>query len=765
MTESRPFEPIAVIAMSCRLPGCDSPEALWQNVLAGRDLVAEGLTSLGELPAPIDPAGFCMPPAAWMSHDPVFRWALEGGHEALRRARLLPDSAHREGTRGGLVMGNLMLPTRELVALSGQVWLGRDRGRAAHPASRFSAGLPALTLARALGLEAGGLALDAACASSLYALKLACDKLHDGEADWMLVGAISHADDLILEQALGSVDVLSPTHQSRPFHHEADGMVRSEGAAFVVVRPLSAALAAGDSILAVLRGLGIGNSGRTRGLLAPSERGQVEAMQAAYQGSGLTPADISLLECHATGNLLADLIEVRSLRRVFPAGANLPLGSLRSNIGHPITASGLASLIKVIFSLQTGIRAATLHAEKPLREVARSGFRLLAQAEAWETTGPRRAAINSFGFGGNNAHLLVEQWLEVGRPPEAFKVRRPAGGTLAVVGMGVQAADGKNTAEFIAALDLGKVGCETHQAARQIALPVEGLGIAVAEVAEALPQQLMMLSASLEAFSGVYRDEGLAIATMIGLACDPNGSRSAFRDDIDGARTAAAFTGRLTNLVANRLNFHLDLHGPGWALASEEASGIDALKLAARALRAGEVDAVLVGAVDLSAEPVHAYAAQALADETPGFTGDAPQGSSRMLCVPGDAAIALVIKRLDDALRVGDRILALLPDAAPLGLPAWRVQGVSEIFGHAHAASGLLDVAAAIACCQWQRTPSWLGGTRVLGADEWLAVDVTDMLGGRHEIAIAPPPQQTPAAAPWMAEADWLTIAAHEPEI
>jgi acyl transferase domain-containing protein len=767
MSYSKPFEPIAVIAMACHLPGCPTPESLWENVLAGRDLVAEGLTTPSDAQGPIDPWGFAVPPEPWMTHDPVFRWALEGGRDALSRAELLPGAQHRGATRGGLVMGNLMLPTRELVTLSGQIWLGRTPARMADAHSRFSAGLPALTLARALGLAAGGLALDVACASSLYALKLACDKLHDGHADWMLVGAVSHADDLILEQALGAVDVLSPTHQSRPFHNEADGMVRSEGAAFVVLRPLSAALAAGDRIHAVIRGIGLGNSGRTRGLLAPSERGQVEAMRAAYGGSGLTPADVTLLECHATGNLLADLIEVRSLRRIFSANAGLPLGSLRSNMGHPITASGLASLIKVVFSLQTGVRAATLHAEDPLREVARSGFRLLSHAENWDVDGPRLAAINSFGFGGNNAHLLVENWPEqarrsaTGRPSDALaaaqaiEVRAEAKGTLAIVGLGLHVADGTCAADFVAALLAGPVGRATSRRAAEIALPTEDLGLGRDELASALPQQLMMLAASLEALEGVSRNDAQVVGAMIGLGCDPNGARSAFRAALGGARSAAAFTGRLTNLVTNRLNFHLDLRAPGVSVASEEASGVDALKLAMRALRAHEVDAMLVGAVDLAAEPVHAFAVQTVVGGGRGAADQHPFAA-------GDAAVALVVKRLEDAVEAGDRILALLPDTPPDGLPSYRVSDTIALFGNAHAASGLVATAVAIALCHERRIPAWTGEGATMGPADWIAVEVVDMLGELHTLALTPGLKPCNWPQPWRADASWLTVPAHE---
>ncbi|MDB5099790.1 MAG: type polyketide synthase [Cyanobacteria bacterium RYN_339] len=634
------FGPIAIIGMSCRFPGCPSPEALWANVLDRRDLVAEGLTRLP------------------CEDDPVFAWALEGAREAVSRA------GPRLG-RGGLVMGNMFLPTRELVRWAEHV---RRDGPAADPRSRFSTGLPALEVARALGLEAGGFALDAACATSLYALKLACDRLHDGEADWMLAGAVSHADATILDRSLGSVGVLSPTNRSRPFHSEADGMVWSEGAAFVVLRRLDAALADGDEILAVIRGIGVNNSGQARGLLAPSERAQVEAMRSAYDMAGLAPADVPLVECHATGNPLGDLIELRALKRLFPPG--LAIGSVRSNLGHPITASGFASLIKVVFALRDGVFPPTLHAEAPVREVGRCGYRLLGRQEPWQ--GPRRAGINSFGFGGNNAHMIVEAWTPrpVHAPGAALE------GEIAVVGLGVLAGEGRSTADFATALAAGlRLGRSGY----------------VSDDPDLLPQQAMMLAAAREALEGVAPWQ--RAGALVGLQCDAGGW--------DGAAGAAAYTGRLTNLVANRLNHVFDLRAPSFTLAAEEASGLVGLALAMRALRAGEADLMLVGAVDLAAEPVHEAAARQVLGRERG----------------GDAAVAMALKRLPDALAAGDRVLAVFGQG-----PGACQADLAPLVGFPHAAIGLLAVAAAV----------------LAGRVEPIQVEVVAMTGAIYRVTVTP---------------------------
>src|SRR5690606_17553585 len=163
--------------------------------------------------------------------------------------------------------------------------------------------------------------------------------------------------------------------------------------------------ARGARILGVIRGVGLSNDGRGRGLLAPAADGQERAIRAAYEMAGLAPDDIGLLECHATGTTVGDATEITSAGRVFAGLDGVPIGSLKSNLGHLVTAAGAAGLLKVIAAMEAGVRPPTLHCEAPHEALAGSPFRLLAEPEPW--TGPRRAAVSAFGFGGNNAHLLV----------------------------------------------------------------------------------------------------------------------------------------------------------------------------------------------------------------------------------------------------------------------------------------------------------------------------------------------------------------------
>lgn len=744
------IEPIAIVGQACVLPEALTPAQLWANVIGSRNCLsrvppgrwgvprAAAMGSVDDaadrtwtdvggyvsgFESVFDPTGFLLPVEEIQALDPLFQWVLHGAREALRDVGYDAPSA-----RAGLVLGGLSFPTSAMARYAESVWLdaqgtdfagGRAAARAVivrpHPRNRFSSGLPAHLAARALGLGAGSFALDAACASSLYAIKLACDRLHDGSADLMVAGAVSRTDDLFTHIGFCALGAMSHSGRSRPFHRDADGLVAAEGAGFVVLQRLCDAVAAGRNILGVIRAVGLSNDGRGRGLLAPSEEGQERAMLQAYAASGIKPKEIGLVECHATGTHVGDATEVRSMARVFECCDGVPIGSLKSNLGHLVAAAGVAGLMKVLAALENGKRPPTLYADAPIDALRSTPFRLLQQAEPW--TGPRRAAISAFGFGGNNAHLIVEAW--EGHAP-AVQVAASAGASghrqVAIVGIGARVGNGECADDFARALFEGKV----YRGPRaSVSVALDGLKFPPRDLGQALAQQTLVLEAAREAADGVMlpRDR---TAVMIGMGCDPelarygarwllrgwtekwSGDSGALVDPVwlEEARAAfqnkleaAGVLGAMPNIVANRINGQLDVAGPSCTVAAEEASGIVALELAARSLRAGEIDAAIVGAVDLSHEIVHCTALRELGRETP----------------PGDAAVVLVLKRLADARRDGDEVYAVLGSAGAEALALGDVEpgsiDLGEIFGHAHAANGLLHVAAGALALRYQTKP------------------------------------------------------------
>ena len=802
------FPPIAIVGRSCLLPGAPSPQALWEKVLAGTDLLTTCPEDRWRLPArfitadpagtgtrisstrggyvegfdeTFDPTGFDVPADLVRALDPAFRWVLHTGRAALADAGYdRPPS----GALTGAIMGNLCYPSEYQVRYAEAFWLDAQREGWAPddprtlagiaqcaPENRFSSGLPAHMLARALGLDAGAFALDAACASSLYALKLACGWLHTGRADLMLAGAVNRCDDLFIHAGFSALQALSQTGRSRPFHREADGLVPAEGAAFVVLKRLDDAVRDGDRVLGVIRGIGLSNDGRAKGLLVPGELGQVRAMQQAYDISGLTPADVSLIECHATGTTVGDATEVRSMSRVYAGLSGVPLGSLKSNIGHSITVAGLGGLLKVIGAIEHGTRPPTLWADEPVASLDGSPFRLLTKAEPWPSDGPRRAAVSAFGFGGNNAHLLVEEW-QPARPLVAVRNPAPARGPVAIVGMGARVGAGQNREDFADAVFAGAapVRDDSGAPAESVTLPLTGLRFPPRDLADTLPQQLLVLRAAAEAIDEVAAMPAARTGVFVGMGCDNEIARMGVRERLAGwveswvghglaadavltpetqdaiapRLNAAMVVGMMPNIVTNRINSQFDFTGQSFSVAAEENSGLVALDEAVRALRAGELDAAVVGAVDLSCEPVHVAAARDVL------------AADRQ--VPGDAAVVLVLKRLDDAERDGDKVYAVLPDEDVAGAEVHLGLGhgatsLVPIVGHAHAASGLVHVAAGALALHHRLCPVTRGGvvTPWLADTERRSVTVTiEATGGQRatvhmvEASAAPAPLARP---------------------
>lgn len=231
----------------------------------------------------------------------------------------------------------------------------------------------------------------------------------------MVAGAASRPDPLYLHVGFCGLSATSRTGRSRPFDRDADGLVHGEGAGFVALTRLSDARAAGLPVFGVIRGVGLSNDGRGSGLISPSEEGQVRAMRLAYEVAGVAPESVSLVECHATGTPVGDAVEARGMARVFGASDDVPIGSAKSNIGHLLASAGVAGLLKVLGAMRAGVRPATLGARRPLDALSGTPLRVLDTAEQW--AGPRRAAVSAFGFGGTNAHLLLDDPDDAPRPP------------------------------------------------------------------------------------------------------------------------------------------------------------------------------------------------------------------------------------------------------------------------------------------------------------------------------------------------------------
>ena len=423
-TEESADEPIAIIGMACRLPGADSPEALWQLLQEGRETVGEIPAERWDAQAFYDPdpatpgkmvtrrGGFLsgvdlfdaeffgISSAEAAAMDPQQRLLLELAWHALEDAGHVPHE--REG---GVFLG---ICNQDYAALG--------------PASRdvFSGTGNALSIASGrlsfqLGWQGPSLTLDTASSSSLVAVHLACQSLRAGECRLALAGGVN----LILSPAMSvymsSLGTLAPDGRSKAFAAEADGYVRSEGCALVVLKPLREAQRAGDRILAVVRGSAVNQDGRSLSLTAPSGAAQQALIQAALARAGVAPAQVSYLEAHGTGTPLGDRTEMQALAAALAPGRQTPVwvGSLKTNIGHAEAAAGVAGLIKTVLALHHRQIPAHLHFQHPSPHIPWSELpvRVPVHTCPWPP-GPLVAGVSSFGLSGTNAHVIVE-----GPPP------------------------------------------------------------------------------------------------------------------------------------------------------------------------------------------------------------------------------------------------------------------------------------------------------------------------------------------------------------
>ncbi|WP_199844795.1 type I polyketide synthase, partial [Streptomyces sp. DSM 15324] len=420
---------MAVVGLSCRFPQAPDPAAFWRLLTEGTSAVTETPDSRRDTSAASDPAApgtvrrggyldhvdrfdpgfFGISPREAAAMDPQQRLVLELGWEALEEAAVVP--ARLRGSRTAVFVGAIWDDYATLARRLGPETVGR------YTLSGLNRGIIANRLSYALGLRGPSLTVDAGQSSSLVAVHLACESLRRGESDLALAGGVNLA--LAADSALASAGfgALSPDGQCYTFDARANGYVRGEGGALVLLKPLARALADGDRIHCVIRGSATNNDGGGDGLTAPLREAQEDVLRLAYHQAAVNPADVQYVELHGTGTRLGDPIEAAALGTVVggarPDGTPLLVGSVKTNIGHLEGAAGVAGLVKTVLSLRHRQIPASLNFHKPNPAIPLDALnlRVAAESQPWpDQDGPRRAGVSSFGMGGTNCHVVLEEW-------------------------------------------------------------------------------------------------------------------------------------------------------------------------------------------------------------------------------------------------------------------------------------------------------------------------------------------------------------------
>jgi iturin family lipopeptide synthetase A len=436
-------KPIAVIGIGCRLPGANNPQEFWKLLHDNVDVITEVPPSrwdLGTFYDPdltqprkmntrwggfldqvdqFDPTFFGITPREANSIDPQQRLILEVAWEALEDAGQVPQRL--SGSKTGVFIGisshdySSLVTSNDPYALTGNVNC-----------------IAANRISYVLNFRGPSLAVDTACSSSLVAVHLACQSLWDGESTLALAGGVQVILSADLSVSFSKAGLMAPDGRCKTFDAKANGYVRSEGAGVVLLKPLSQAQKDGDPIYSVILGTAVNQDGRSNGLSAPNPEAQEAVVREAYQRAGVSPGQVQYVEAHGTGTKLGDPMEMKALGAVLKEGRaegdRCVVGSVKANLGHSETAAGITGFIKVALALKHQQIPASLHFQEPNPYIDFDALQLKVQQtlEPWPyREGAAIAGINSFGFGGTNAHVVLQEAPQKTPKLDFSKFQRP----------------------------------------------------------------------------------------------------------------------------------------------------------------------------------------------------------------------------------------------------------------------------------------------------------------------------------------------------
>lgn len=769
------MEKIAIIGTACLFPEADTPEAYWENLVANKDSrVSADAEHMGRDPEDyfspekgtkdkyycttggyiknfqFDSKGYALKSEQLNGLDNTFQWALHVSREALKDAGYDNSSKDKNKnevlSRCGVILGNLSFPTKKsnklFLPLYHQAMAAPLKDLLGDPDFKMGdepegdynngvvAGHPAGIINQALSLGDVSMVIDAACASSLYSMKLACSYLLANKVDMMLAGAVSAADPWFVSLGFSTFKAFPENVYSCPLDKSSSGLNTGEGAGMFVLKRYKDAVRDGDKIHAVISGIGLSNDGKGKFVLSPNEAGQEICYERAYNDSQINPEDVDYIECHATGTPLGDETEINSMENFFAEkNVHFTMGTAKSNFGHLLTSAGMAGMLKIILAMKNDLIPATININDPItsRSGKIAGDKILTKNLPWSSANNKKAslkkkvaAISAFGFGGTNAHLILEEHIEGEKQANGQSDKDIAVEKISIVGMGAHFGQSENLSELETSIYqckqlrsalpkkrwqgiekdktiLDKFGISTGKGSApempqgnfidQFDFDHLYFKIPPEEQAPLLPQQLLMMKVLDEALQDSTLPKGANVGVIVAMEMDlsihqfrgridaawqlqeslRNSSiqlseeqqqqlTELLKDSLHNAVEINQFTSFIGNIIPCRICSLWDFSGPAFTISSEENSVFKALEVAKLFLDAGEVDAMVVGAVDLAGGFEHVYLQNqrnTMADSNSGLSFGA--GSSGWSI--GEGAGAVVLKR-NDQIEENDRVYA-----------------------------------------------------------------------------------------------------------
>ena len=695
--KNKSMEDIAVVGIANLFPGSNAPEEFWQKMLSKEDCRSIATSEqMGVDPdkyygkkgdddkfycvhggyirdVKFDASNYLIDSTYLEQLDDLNKWALTVTKQALVDAGYW-GSEQLDGC--GVILGNLSFPTKssnhlfmpmyhQVVENTLKDLLHKDfqlsnytDSKNVHPDNALIAGYPSALLAQAAGLGGTNFSLDAACASSCYSVKLACDYLHTGKADMMLAGAVSAADPMFVNMGFSIFQAYPGNNIHAPFDKTSQGLFAGEGAGMMVLKRHSDAVRDGDNILALVKGGALTNDGKGEFVLSPNTKGQVLAYERAYEDANVAPSDVDFVECHATGTPKGDKVELTSMETFFSGCGNKPLlGSVKSNLGHLLTAAGMPGMTKAILSLNKGEIPATINLHQPMNSPTGyfDGSRMPTDTVPWpKSNHSKTAGVSVFGFGGSNAHLVLQEATkELQTDFQTSKDAEP----LAIIGMDAHFGSAQNLEQFNQLITANRNTFRELPSQRWKGMEKDSTLMNVLGLSKAprggyveafdidflrfkvppnkqdclIPQQLMMMSVADNAAkdAGLIEGSNVAVLVAMGIELELHQYRGRVnlatqieesllqqgvtlttvqQDELtniakDGVASAAQlnqYTSFIGNIMASRISALWDFSGPAITVSAEENSVYRCVELADNLFRTSDVDAVIIAAVDLS---------------------------------------------------------------------------------------------------------------------------------------------------------------------